>query len=292
VPNRRNNDAEGFTTNVAKKAGGALMTVKKETNDALRQIAQWIATSRSTVVFVGAGLSTESGIPDFRSPGGLWDRYDPEEFTYQNFIASESAREKYWKMGTEVYELIKLARPNAAHFALAELEKMGLLEAVITQNIDGLHFKAGNTPARVIELHGTVMHVTCLNCGRRYERDAIQERLAGGEKVPRCDSCHGLLKPATISFGQAMPEREMAEACRLSTACNLFIVIGSSLVVHPAASVPVLAKQNGARLVIINREPTICDSMADLTFQGQAGPAMSEILTYVKEFKSFERKTS
>jgi NAD-dependent deacetylase len=266
------------------------MTTPKETDKALETIAAWIAASRSTVVFVGAGLSTESGIPDFRSPGGLWDRYDPEEFTYQNFIASESARIKYWRMGTEVYTLMKAAQPNAAHLAIAELEGMGLLEAVITQNIDGLHFKAGNTPARVIELHGTVMHVTCLDCGRRYERDEIQERLAQGEQVPRCDDCRGLLKPATIAFGQAMPERETAEAYRLSSSCELFIVIGSSLVVHPAASMPVLAKENGARLVIINRDPTTCDRMADLIFRGQAGPVMADILSRVRKLRKSSRR--
>ncbi len=259
------------------------METPSAANEQILQIAEWIIASERTVVFVGAGLSTESGIPDFRSPGGLWDRYDPEEFTYQNFLSSESAREIYWQMGTEVYTLMKASQPNAAHLAIAELEKLGRLDCVITQNIDGLHFKAGNSPAKVIELHGTVMHVTCLSCGKRYERDDIQDRLAQGEKAPRCNDCQGLLKPATIAFGQAMPERETAEAYQRSATCELFIVIGSSLVVHPAATMPVLAKENGARLVIINRDETTCDTVADIIFRGQAGPTMASILENVKK---------
>jgi NAD-dependent deacetylase len=262
------------------------MTTKYELDKQLHRTAEWIAASRRTVVFVGAGLSTESGIPDFRSPGGLWDRFDPEEFTYQNFLRSEEAREKYWQMGTEVYAVIKKAEPNAAHFAIAELEKLGHLDCVITQNIDGLHFKAGNSAAKVIELHGTVLHVNCLSCGKRYKRDDIQARVAAGEKVPRCDGCRGLLKPATIAFGQAMPERETAEAYQRSASCDLFIVIGSSLVVHPAAMMPVLAKENGAKLVIINRDTTPCDAMADIVYHGQAGSAMTAILEEVKKLIS------
>lgn len=259
------------------------MDINEGQDHLLRSIAEWMVAAKRMVIFVGAGLSTESGIPDFRSPGGLWDRYDPEEFTYQNFLSSESARQKYWVMGTEVYTVVKAAQPNAAHLAIAELEKMGRLDCMITQNIDGLHFKAGNSPERVIELHGTVMHVTCLTCRKRYERDAVQERLKKGDTVPRCDSCQGLLKPATIAFGQAMPERETNEAYARSEASDLFIVIGSSLVVHPAAMMPVLAKRNGAKLVIINRDETTCDDMADVVFRGQAGPAMEKILGYVKQ---------
>ncbi|MCX7981657.1 MAG: NAD-dependent deacylase [Syntrophales bacterium] len=251
----------------------------------LRQIAEKIVQAQRTVVFVGAGVSTESGIPDFRSPGGIWTRFDPEEFTYQNFLASERARERYWQLGREIYALIKAAQPNAAHLAIAEMERMGLLDCLITQNIDGLHFKAGNTPEKVIEIHGTVMYVLCLTCRKRYSRDEIELRLAAGEKVPRCDECGGLLKPATVAFGQPMPERETAEAFRRSAASDLFICIGSSLVVHPAAQLPVVAKDNGAFLVIINRDPTTCDSIADVVHRGLAGPAMEEIMRYVKEMK-------
>jgi len=249
----------------------------------LRQIAQWIVTSKRVVVFSGAGLSTESGIPDFRSPGGVWDRYDPEDFAFQNFLASEASRERYWQMATELYKPIKTARPNQAHLAIAELERLGRLDCVITQNIDGLHFKAGNSEERVIELHGTAIYVSCLNCNKRYDRDEIQERIQRGQKAPRCDECGGALKPATISFGQSMPERETQEAYRRSSTCDLFIVVGSSLVVQPAASMPLVAKRNGARLVIINRDPTPYDSIADAVVHGQAGSTVASILESVKK---------
>jgi len=249
----------------------------------IRQVAQWIIHSKRTVIFGGAGLSTESGIPDFRSPGGIWDKYNPEDFYYQNFIASERAREKYWQMATEMYEPMKKAQPNRAHLAIAELEQLGKLDCVITQNIDGLHHKAGNSEERIIELHGTAMYVTCLECKKRYDRDEIQQRIRTGTKVPYCDDCHGPLKPATISFGQSMPERETEEAYHRSSRCDLFIVIGSSLVVQPAASMPLVAKRNGAKLVIINRDPTSYDDLADIVIHHQAGPTMATILKYVRE---------
>jgi len=249
----------------------------------LKQIAQWITTSTRVVVFSGAGLSTESGIPDFRSPGGVWDRYNPEDFYFQNFLASENSREKYWQMATEMYEPIRKAQPNPAHLAISELEKLGNLDCVITQNIDGLHFKAGNSEEKVIQLHGTAIFVSCLSCKKRYDRDEIQERIKKGLKAPLCDDCGGLLKPATISFGQSMPERETQEAYHRSSTCDLFIVIGSSLVVQPAASMPLVAKRNGARLVIINRDPTPYDDMADIVIHGQAGPTMASILEHIKQ---------
>ncbi len=247
------------------------------------EVARLIAGAKKVVVFVGAGLSTESGIPDFRSPGGVWDRYDPADFDFQNFLSRESSREKYWQMATEMYEAMKDAQPNAGHMAVAELERLGKLDCLITQNIDGLHFKAGNSGEKVLELHGTAMHVACLSCQKRYDRGPIQERVAAGEKAPRCDSCGGLLKPATISFGQSMPERETAEAFRRSAACDVFIVIGSSLVVYPAAQMPVEAKRAGAKLVIINRDATPCDSMATIVLRGPAGPTMGAILEKAKE---------
>ncbi len=248
----------------------------------ITQVAQFIVSSNRIVVFSGAGLSTESGIPDFRSPGGVWSRYNPEDFYFQKFISSEASREKYWQMATEMYEPMKKAEPNLAHLAIAELERLGKLDCVITQNIDGLHLKAGNSPQKVIELHGTAMYVTCLDCHKRYERDEIQERIKKGVKVPYCDDCGGPLKPATISFGQAMPERETQEAYNRSSICDLFIVIGSSLVVQPAASMPLVAKRSGARLVIINRDPTPYDNIADIVIHGLAGPTMSNILKEVK----------
>jgi NAD-dependent deacetylase len=251
----------------------------------VEKVAQWIITSKRAVVFSGAGLSTESGIPDFRSPGGVWDRYKPEDFYFQNFLASEASRAKYWQMATEMYEPIKKAQPNLAHMAIADLERLGKLDCVITQNIDGLHFKAGNSEEKVLELHGTAMYVSCLSCNKRYDRDEIQERLRKGLKAPYCDDCGGPLKPATISFGQAMPERETQEAYHRSSSSDLFIAIGSSLVVQPAASMPLVAKRNGAKLVIINRDPTPYDDLADMVIHGQAGPVMASILEKVKKGK-------
>jgi len=250
--------------------------------DKIQQIAEWIISSKRIVVFVGAGLSTESGIPDFRSPGGVWDKYEPEDFYFQNFISKETAREKYWDMATEMYDSMKDALPNAGHFAIADMERLGKLDCLITQNIDGLHFKAGNSKERVLELHGTAMHVSCLSCYKRYERNDIQARRAKDGKAPSCDACGGLLKPATISFGQSMPEQETAEAYRRSETCDLFIVIGSSLVVQPAAYMPVTAKQSGAKLAIINRDETACDNLADIIINGSAGPIMAAIIGRVK----------
>ncbi len=251
--------------------------------DEAEKVAGWIVNARTVVVFTGAGLSTESGIPDFRSPGGIWDRYNPEDFYYQNFVSSEASREKYWEMATEMYGPMRQANPNLAHLAIAEMERLGRLDCVITQNVDGLHVKAGNSPDRIIELHGTAMHVSCLSCKRRYDRDLIQKRIKEGVRAPSCDHCGGPLKPATISFGQSMPEEETQEAYRRSSLSDLFIVIGSSLVVQPAASMPLVAKQGGAKLVIINRDPTPYDDRADLVIHGQAGPTMGKILKKVKE---------
>jgi len=251
--------------------------------DPIDQAAEWIGQSQRLVVFTGAGLSTESGIPDFRSPGGVWSRYNPADFDFQNFLAGEASREKYWQMATEMYAAIREARPNPAHLAIYELDRLGKLEAVITQNIDGLHEKAGHGADKIIELHGTALHVSCLNCGKRYNRDEIQERIKQGIKAPACDDCQGPLKPATISFGQAMPERETQEAYRRSAASDLFIVIGSSLVVQPAASLPLAAKQGGAKLVIINRDSTPYDDLANLVIHGQAGRILPAILGRVEE---------
>ncbi len=248
----------------------------------IHQAAVWILSSRRLVVFTGAGLSTESGIPDFRSPGGIWSRYNPADFDFQNFLVSEASREKYWQMATEMYDSIRTARPNPAHLAIYELERWGKLEAVITQNIDGLHERAGHSPEKIIELHGTALHITCLQCGKRYERDGIQQRLQQGIKAPACDDCGGPLKPATISFGQAMPELETREAFRLASSADLLIVVGSSLVVQPAASLPLAAKRSGARLVIINRDPTPYDDLAELVIPGSAGEILPAIVEGVK----------
>ncbi|MFC1917988.1 NAD-dependent deacetylase [Chloroflexota bacterium] len=245
-------------------------------------VAEMIAAAKKVVVFTGAGISTESGIHDFRSPGGIWSRFDPNELTFPNFLASESIREKYWEMSTETWPVIKAARPNPGHMAIAELYHLGKLDCVITQNIDDLHQKSGLPEDRVIELHGTSKWVNCLECGHRYPREEIQVRVDGGEKAPRCDGCRGFLKQATISFGQAMPEDETREAERRSAGCDLFLMAGSSLVVYPAAQMPLIAKQNGAKLVIVNLSSTPHDGYADIIINDKTGEVLPLILSVVQ----------
>jgi len=240
--------------------------------------AGMIGAAQKILVFTGAGLSTESGIPDFRSPGGIWEKYDPADFYFQKFISDEQAREKYWQMSTEFYDVIRDAAPNRAHLAIRTLEDRGKLLAIVTQNIDHLHHKAGNSPEKIIELHGTGISVSCLSCKKRYDRDEIEARLRSGVKVPYCDDCHGILKPDTISFGQAMPVEEMEQSIRYAAQCDLCVVLGSSLVVYPAASVPLHAVQSGARLMIVNRDPTPQDAEADLVIRISVSEALGQML--------------
>jgi NAD-dependent deacetylase len=249
----------------------------------INKAIDFIVSSNKIVIFTGAGISTESGIPDFRSPGGLWDRYDPNDFVFDKFLNNEEARRKYWTMSEEAYSLMKNAKPNKAHIAIAELENIGKLDCIITQNVDGLHQNAGNSEDKIIQLHGTMKTVSCLSCREKWRYEEISERIKSGESVPYCKKCNGILKPDTISFGQRMPERETTEATRRSESCDLFIVIGSSLVVYPAAVMPVRAKENGARLIIINRSPTPYDGYADLVIRNGAGDTMESIIKEVKK---------
>ncbi|MFO7783116.1 MAG: SIR2 family NAD-dependent protein deacylase [Thermodesulfobacteriota bacterium] len=246
--------------------------------EAIQKGATLIAKAGSIMAFTGAGLSTESGIPDFRSPGGIWERYDPSEFEYHRIVSSDRAREAYWKMSTEFYGTMKNARPNPAHLALKSLEDMGKLSVIVTQNIDNLHQKAGNSPGKIIEVHGTAFRVSCLNCGKSYERDVIEARLAAGDVIPACDHCAGILKPATISFGQAMPQEALEAGFRHAEECELCLVLGSSLVVYPAASIPARAVQKGARLLIINRDPTHLDAQADIVIHESVGEVLPRIV--------------
>lgn len=250
--------------------------------DLLEKGARLILNAGKILVFTGAGLSTESGIPDFRSPGGIWERYDPEDFYFHKIVSSEKAREKYWRMSTEFYDTMKDARPNQAHLALKEMEEMGKILAVVTQNIDNLHQKAGSAPEKVIEIHGTAFSVSCLGCGKRYGRDEIQARVLAGDKAPCCDDCKGILKPETISFGQAMPESKMAAAFKCAGECDLCMVLGSSLVVYPAASIPIQAVENGAGLLIVNRDPTPMDQDADVVIHGGLGEILTKIMERVR----------
>ncbi|HOP46214.1 MAG TPA: Sir2 family NAD-dependent protein deacetylase [Desulfobacteraceae bacterium] len=240
--------------------------------------ADMINKADRILVFSGAGLSTESGIPDFRSPGGLWEKYDPSDFYFEKILSDEKVREKYWEMSTESYGAMKDALPNRAHMAVKKLEDMGKLLAVVTQNIDHLHHKAGNSPEKIIEVHGTAFSVSCLNCGKKYNRDEIEDRISSGIKVPYCDECSGILKPDTISFGQAMPQDRMTQAMICAGECDLCIVLGSSLVVYPAASIPSHAVTNGARLIIINRDKTSLDRDADLVIHESVSMALEHMV--------------
>jgi NAD-dependent deacetylase len=261
---------------VASNQKGVRETMGKK--DSLIEAAKLFREASKILVFTGAGMSTESGIPDFRSPGGIWSKYDPSDFLYQRIISDERAREKYWKMSTEYYETMKTALPSPGHLAIKELEEMGKLLSVVTQNIDNLHQKAGNAVDKVIEIHGNAFSVTCLSCGRRYGRDVIEKRLRSGNKVPACDVCSGVLKPDTISFGQTMPQDKVQESFRLARECDLCLVLGSSLVVYPAASIPAYAVQQGAKLIIINRDETPLDGSAHLVIHGSVGAILPRIL--------------
>ncbi|RMH41251.1 MAG: NAD-dependent protein deacylase [Deltaproteobacteria bacterium] len=248
-------------------------------DDAIDRAAALVRSARRAVAFTGAGISTESGIPDFRSPGGVWDRYDPEEFSFPRYVASADARKKMWRWGLELYPALVAAVPNAGHRALAELERVGRLRCVITQNIDELHQRAGSR--EVIELHGTAMRVGCLSCDREFERDAVHARIEAGDTDPHCD-CGGILKPKTISFGQPMPQAEMARAYREASDCDLLLAVGSSLVVWPAADVVPTAVHHGAKLILINLEPTPFDALADVVVRGKAGAALAAIAAAVR----------
>lgn len=235
-----------------------------------------VQAAERAVVFTGAGISTESGIPDFRSPGGLWTQNKPIYF--QDFMASEDMRIEAWRRKFNMDDAFTSARPNPGHLAIARLVQAGKVSAVITQNIDNLHQDSGVPADRVIELHGNTTYAKCLDCATRHEIAFVRAAFEASGRPPPCGSCGGILKTATISFGQAMPEEEMMRAEAETLACDLFIAIGSSLVVYPAAGFPIIAKQNGARLAIVNREPTDMDEIADLVVNGEAGETLASLL--------------
>ena len=240
----------------------------------LARFRELLDAARRIVFFTGAGISTESGIPDFRSPGGIWSRFRPIDF--REFMASDEARRETWRRKFETDKTLRAAKPNAGHAAIARLVRAGKASCVITQNIDGLHQASGVPDERVIELHGNSTYARCLACRERYELDPIRERFERDGEAPVCDGCGGYVKAATISFGQAMPEAEMARAEEETNACDLFVSIGSSLVVYPAAGFPALARRRGARLVILNRDPTDLDGIADLVLRREIGPTMNQ----------------
>jgi NAD-dependent deacetylase len=238
-------------------------------------LARLIGAARRMVIFTGAGMSTESGIPDFRSPGGVWSRMKPIYF--QEFTGSEAKRREAWDRAFSGIAGWVGAKPNEGHFAVARLVAGGKVPAVITQNVDNLHQDSGVPADRVIELHGNASYATCLDCGLRHELEGLKQSYLGTGEIPTCRGCGGLVKVATVSFGQPMPEAAMARAQAETLACDLFLVLGSSLVVHPAASLPVIARRNGAKLVIVNRDPTELDDIANLVLNTEIGPLMSAL---------------
>ena len=243
---------------------------------ATARLVELIEDSERVVPFTGAGISTESGIPDFRSPGGLWTKTQPIPF--DQFMASREMRDEAWRRRFVMEEYFARAKPTRGHLALAALYRRGKSPGVITQNIDNLHQASGIAADDVIELHGNTTFATCLDCDRRYELEFVKSRfdeLKG--RTPDCD-CGGYIKTATVSFGQSMPEDAMQKAQEWSADCDLFITIGSSLVVWPAAGFPLQAKKSGARLVIVNREATEFDSIADLVIRQDIGDALSPLI--------------
>jgi NAD-dependent deacetylase len=236
-------------------------------------LKRMIADATRIVGFTGAGISTESGIPDFRSPGGIWTRYRPIDFS--DFVASADARREAWRRKFATDEVMRKATPNAGHRALARLVEQGRMSAIVTQNVDGLHQASGVPDDRIIELHGNATYAACLDCGERHELEWVRAVFAKDETLPECTQCGGIVKTATISFGQSMPEIEMERAREEVLACDLLIVLGSSLVVYPAAAFPMMAKRNGAKLAILNRDPTDQDDSADLVIHDEIGPTMS-----------------
>ena len=238
-----------------------------------QDLSQYIDEANNIVIFTGAGISTESGIPDFRGPQGVWKTNTPIYF--QDFIGSEEVRKDSWKRKFSGQDIIKKAKPNIGHLAVAEVINKHESAYLITQNVDNLHQDAGVPDDKITEIHGNAHYASCLDCGIRYELNSIKKAFLENETVPYCDSCGGIIKTATISFGQSMPEEGMQIAQRKTLGCDLFITIGTSLVVYPAAGFPKLAKEIGAKLIIINNEPTDFDPIADLVIHEQIGKVFS-----------------
>ena len=245
----------------------------------ITRTSELITEKRKIIVFTGAGVSTESGIPDFRGPDGLWKKFDPEDFTYARFVGDKEARKRLWSLSNH---LNFTARPNKAHYAIAELDRMDRLDCVITQNVDGLHQQAGMDENKVFQLHGNFKMVVCLKCGSKCSLEQVRERLDGGEEDPRCHGCGGILKPAAVFFGEPLPQNVFGQAARRASACELLISIGSTLSVYPAAEIPSLAKAAGGGLVMVNIGGTHMDKLADVVIQERAGDVMPRIVEEAK----------
>ena len=249
--------------------------MQDETEDAIAELHAMLDRSDTIISFTGAGVSTESGVPDFRSPGSPWMGNKPIPF--EAFVRSREARIEAWRRKFAMDDHYRDARPNIGHRALARLVAEGRSPAIVTQNIDGLHQASGVPEEQVIELHGNGTYATCLTCGWRHELAAIRPAFEATGEPPECIMCAGPVKSATISFGQAMPQQQMMRAQELALECDLFLVVGSSLVVYPAATLPIIAKRQGAKLVILNREPTDLDPIADLIIRAESGAALARL---------------
>lgn len=254
-----------------------MANVETNLEDGLRVARAWIREAGKVVVLTGAGISTESGIPDFRGPQGVWTKNpDAEKMaTLQHYMSDPEVRRRAWQ--NRLQWLAREAKPNAGHRALVELEKLGKLDAIITQNVDGLHQKAGSSPEIVVEIHGTLLEVMCMRCGERAPMERALERVRAGEEDPPCRSCGGILKSATISFGQNLVHEDLVRSQEEAASCDLMLAIGSSLSVHPIAGVVPVAKRAGARVVILNAEPTAMDDIADLVLRGAIGELLPRL---------------
>ena len=246
----------------------------------IEKIAEKMAGGGVNVVFTGAGISTESGIPDYRSNGGIWDKFRPVYFN--EFMSSRKSRQEYWRRWIELYGGLLKAGPNPAHAAVADLCNAGRIDAVITQNVDGLHHASGVAAEKIIELHGNTRRIRCMHCRKVVPTDDVWNRLLAGDSAPEC-ACGGYLKPDTVSFGQAMPAAEVDRAVTLSRTCDLFMVVGSTLLVQPAAHMPFHAKNGGAFLAIVNLSETPCDDIADVRIEKPAGKVLPAISRAVFE---------
>jgi NAD-dependent deacetylase len=250
--------------------------IAKDLRSGVEALGDLIAGASTIVPFTGAGISTESGIPDFRSPGGLWTRNQPIPF--DEFVASSDARDEAWRRRFAMEPTFAAAKPGRGHRALASLYRVGKVPAIVTQNIDNLHQMSGFNPDHVVELHGNTTYARCIGCGRAYEISWVRQRFDENGGAPDCIECGDPVKTATISFGQAMPEDAMRRAAELAQHCDLFLAIGSSLVVWPAAGFPMMAKNCGAKLVIINNEPTDQDEVADLVIRHDIGETLGPFM--------------
>jgi NAD-dependent deacetylase len=253
--------------------------IASDLDTGIARLRELVANAEIVLPFTGAGISTECGIPDFRSPGGLWTKNRPIPF--DEFVASQEKRNEAWRRRFAMEQHFAAARPGRGHLALASLYRRDKALGVVTQNIDNLHQVSGIAPEHVVELHGNNSYAVCLDCATRYELVWVKERFtASGGEAPDCPACDGHIKAATVSFGQSMPETAMRRAEELTQSCDLFLAIGSSLVVWPAAGFPLMAKKNGARLAIINREPTDFDSFADLVIRDDIGTVLAPLISH------------